>query len=148
VSWGKVTSGTPLALWFETVFGHELVQPPLQSAFGVSKFWVRKQFFYGCAVQSCRNNTKQIGELLIWNLKWHDFWPLWHELNHPRQIHDLLWHDYPYHARKIKTILIIMPHQDYFGLLSEDVVTWPIGRMWIGQDTENFGGLPFFSMTV
>ena len=43
---GKITPRAPLAFGLESIFGDELVQPPLQGAFGKSEFGTCEQLFH------------------------------------------------------------------------------------------------------
>ena len=86
VSLHQITPGATVAPGLQSPFGHQLVESPLQGPLGESQVGIRKQFFYGRAGRSRRDDAVQLVELPGWNLKWHDLGFLWHGLLLLRQI--------------------------------------------------------------
>ncbi len=102
MSWDKITPGAPLASGFQSFFGNQLVEPPLQGPFGESEFAVRQQVFDRRAVHPRRDDAEQVVEFLNWNLKWHDFRTRWHDCMKIAPDPAFLWHDSINRATKIK----------------------------------------------
>lgn len=69
---GKVAPGASLAFGSESVSGDKLVEPPLQGAFGESKFGNCEELFEGRAQRPRSDDALQMIQFLGWNLKWHD----------------------------------------------------------------------------
>jgi hypothetical protein len=105
----EVTPGASLAFGSESIFGDELVEPPLQGALGESKGGNCQQLFNGRAGRARRDDAEQMIEFVGWNLKWHDLRLKWHDCFRIMPKPPLLWHDYPNHASKISNFPKIMP---------------------------------------